>query len=241
MKKQTVSFQFDTMPAPFRPLRLTDAAAGVLLLAGIWGLLWQCLRPESVPGLLGLGALAALGLAAGLLLRWDRKWQRAALCGALLVLLAAGILLRSHISAALAGLGDLWGQWRFQQTGRYTPPYVGAGSVWWMLLPVGAVTGLAAGLVLRRRWRIWPAAACAAGLLALRLADLVPGGWWFTCFLLGVLLCFVQGSAIGRRAKAVTAGALALVLLMGLLPEGLSGGASPTALGRRLGDRKSVV
>lgn len=235
MKKQTVSFQFDTMPAPFRPLRLTDAAAGVLLLAGIWGLLWQCLRPESVPGLLGLGALAALGLAAGLLLRWDRKWQRAALCGALLVLLAAGILLRSHISAALAGLGDLWGQWRFQQTGRYTPPYVGAGSVWWMLLPVGAVTGLAAGLVLRRRWRIWPAAACAAGLLALRLADLVPGGWWFTCFLLGVLLCFVQGSAIGRRAKAVTAGALALVLLMGLLPEGLSGGASPTALGRRLG------
>lgn len=67
-------------------------------------------------GLLGLGALAALGLAAGLLLRWDRKWQRAALCGALLVLLAAGILLRSHISAALAGLGDLWGQWRFQQT-----------------------------------------------------------------------------------------------------------------------------
>ena len=119
MKKQTVSFQFDTMPAPFRPLRLTDAAAGVLLLAGIWGLLWQCLRPESVPGLLGLGALAALGLAAGLLLRWDRKWQRAALCGALLVLLAAGILLRSHISAALAGLGDLWGQWRFQQTGRY--------------------------------------------------------------------------------------------------------------------------
>ena len=118
MKKQTVSFQFDTMPAPFRPLRLTDAAAGVLLLAGIWGLLWQCLRPESVPGLLGLGALAALGLAAGLLLRWDRKWQRAALCGALLVLLAAGILLRSHISAALAGLGDLWGQGRFQQTGR---------------------------------------------------------------------------------------------------------------------------
>lgn len=109
MKKQTVSFQFDTMPAPFRPLRLTDAAAGVLLLAGIWGLLWQCLRPESVPGLLGLGALAALGLAAGLLLRWDRKWQRAALCGALLVLLAAGILLRSHISAALAGLGDLVG------------------------------------------------------------------------------------------------------------------------------------
>ena len=235
MKKQTVSFQFDTMPAPFRPLRLTDAAAGVLLLAGIWGLLWQCLRPESVPGLLGLGALAALGLAAGLLLRWDRKWQRAALCGALLVLLAAGILLRSHISAALAGLGDLWGQWRFQQTGRYTPPYVGAGSVWWMLLPVGAVTGLAAGLVLRQRWRIWPAAVCAAGLLALRLAGLVPGGWWFTCFLLGVLLCFVQGSAIGRRAKAVTAGALALVLLMGLLPEGLSGGASPTALGRRLG------
>ena len=56
MKKQTVSFQFDTTPAPFRPLRLTDAAAGVLLLAGIWGLLWQCLRPESVPGLLGLGA-----------------------------------------------------------------------------------------------------------------------------------------------------------------------------------------
>ena len=109
MKKQTVSFQFDTTPAPFRPLRPTDAAAGVLLLAGIWGLLWQCLRPESVPGLLALGALAALGLAAGLLLRWDRKWQRAALCGALLVLLAAGILLRSHISAALAGLGDLWG------------------------------------------------------------------------------------------------------------------------------------
>ena len=235
MKKQTVSFQFDTTPAPFRPLCPTDAAAGVLLLAGIWGLLWQCLRPESVPGLLGLGALAALGLAAGLLLRWDRKWQRAALCGALLVLLAAGILLRSHISAALAGLGDLWGQWRFQQTGRYTPPYVGAGSVWWMLLPVGAVTGLAAGLVLQQRWRIWPAAVCAAGLLALRLAGLVPGGWWFTCFLLGVLLCFVQGSAIGRRAKAVTAGALALVLLIGLLPEGLSGGASPTALGRRLG------
>ena len=235
MKKQTVSFQFDTTPAPFRPLRPTDAAAGVLLLAGIWGLLWQCLRPESVPGLLWLGALAALGLAAGLLLRWDRKWQRAALCGALLVLLAAGILLRSHISAALAGLGDLWGQWRFQQTGRYTPPYVGAGSVWWMLLPVGAVTGLAAGLVLRQRWRIWPAAVCAAGLLALRLAGLVPGGWWFTCFLLGVLLCFVQGSAIGRRAKAVTAGALALVLLIGLLPEGLSDGASPTTLGRRLG------
>ena len=129
MKKQTVSFQFDTVPAHSRPLHLTDAAAGVLLLAGIWGLLWQCLRPESVPGLLGLGALAALGLAAGLLLRWDRKWQRAALCGALLVLLAAGILLRSHISAALAGLGDLWGQWRFRQTGRYTPPYVGAGSV----------------------------------------------------------------------------------------------------------------
>ena len=74
MKKQTVSFQFDTMPAPFRPLRPTDAAAGVLLLAGIWGLLWQCLRPESVPGLLGLGALAGLGLAAGLLLQWDRKW-----------------------------------------------------------------------------------------------------------------------------------------------------------------------
>lgn len=235
MKKQTVSFQFDTTPAPFRPLRLTDAAAGVLLLAGIWGLLWQCLRPESVPGLLGLGALAALGLAAGLLLRWDRKWQRAALCGALLVLLAAGVLLRGHISAALAGLGDLWGQWRFQQTGRYTPPYVGAGSVWWLLLPMGAVMGLAAGLVLRRRWRIWPAAVCAAGLLALRLAGLVPGGWWFTCFLLGMLLCFVQGSAIGRRAKALTAGALALVLLMGLLPEGLSGGASPTALGRRLG------
>ena len=88
MKKQTVSFQFDTMPAPFRPLRLTDAAAGVLLLAGIWGLLWQCLRPEPMLGLLGLGALAALGLAAGLLLRWDRKWQRAALCGVLLVLLA---------------------------------------------------------------------------------------------------------------------------------------------------------
>ena len=170
-------------------------------------------------GLLGLGALAALGLAAGLLLRWDRKWQRAALCGVLLVLLAAGVLLRSHISAALAGLGDLWGQWRFQQTGRYTPPYVGAGSVWWMLLPVGAVTGLAAGLVLRQRWRIWPAAVCAAGLLTLRLAGLVPGGWWFACFLLGVLLCFVQGSAIGRRAKTITAGALALVLLMGLLPE----------------------
>ena len=32
MKKQTVSFQFDTTPAPFRPLRPTDAAAGVLLL-----------------------------------------------------------------------------------------------------------------------------------------------------------------------------------------------------------------
>lgn len=234
MKKQTVSFQFDTVPAHSRPLRPTDAAAGVLLLAGIWGLLWQCLRPEPMPGLLGLGALAALGLAAGLLLRWDRKWQRAALCGALLLLLAAGILLRSHIGAALAGLGDLWGQWRFQQTGRYTPPYVGAGSVWW-LLPMGAVTGLATGLVLRQRWRIWPAAVCAAGLLALRLAGLVPGGWWFACFLLGVLLCFVQGSAIGRRAKALTAGALALVLLMGLLPEGLSGGASPTALGRRLG------
>ena len=60
MKKQTVSFQFDTVPAHSRPLRPTDAAAGVLLLAGIWGLLWQCLRPESVPGLLGLGALAAL-------------------------------------------------------------------------------------------------------------------------------------------------------------------------------------
>ena len=45
----------------------------------------------------------------------------------------------------------------------------------------------------------------------------------------------MQGSAIGRRAKADTAGARALVLLMGLLPEGLSGGASPTALGRRLG------
>lgn len=73
------------------------------------------------------------------------------------------------------------------------------------------------------------------GLLALRLAGLVPGGWWFTCFLLGVLLCFVQGSAIGRRAKAVTAGALALVLLIGLLPEGLSGGASPTALGAAAG------
>lgn len=125
MKKQTVSFQFDTTPAPFRPLCPTDAAAGVLLLAGIWGLLWQCLRPESVPGLLGLGALAALGLAAGLLLRWDRKWQRAALCGALLVLLAAGILLRSHISAALAGLGDLWGQWRFQQTGGTRRPMWG--------------------------------------------------------------------------------------------------------------------
>ena len=235
MKKQTVSFQFDTVPAHSRPLRPTDAAAGVLLLAGIWGLLWQCLRPEPMLGLLGLGALAALGLAAGLLLRWDRKWQRAALCGALLVLLAAGVLLRSHISAALAGLGDLWGQWRFQQTGRYTPPYVGAGSVWWLLLPMGAVTGLAAGLVLRQRWRIWPAAACAAGLLTLRLAGLVPGGWWFTCFLLGALLCFVQGSAIGRRAKAITAGALVLVLLLGLLPEALSGGASPTALGRRLG------
>lgn len=117
------------------------------------------------------------------------------------MLLAAGVLLRGHISAALAGLGDLWGQWRFQQTGRYTPPYVGAGSVWWLLLPTGAVTGLAAGLVLRQRWRIWPTAVCAAGLLALRLAGLVPGGWWFTCFLLGVLLCFVQGSAIGRRAK----------------------------------------
>ena len=60
MKKQTVSFQFDTTPAPFRPLRPTDAAAGVLLLAGIWGLLWQCLRPEPMLGLLGLGALAAL-------------------------------------------------------------------------------------------------------------------------------------------------------------------------------------
>ena len=69
MKKQTVSFQFDTTPAPFRPLRPTDAAAGVLLLAGIWGLLWQCLRPEPMLGLLGLGALAALGLAAGLLLK----------------------------------------------------------------------------------------------------------------------------------------------------------------------------
>ena len=160
MNKLTGSFQFDTVPAHSRPLRPTDAAAGVLLLAGIWGLLWQCLRPEPMPGLLGLGALAALGLAAGLLLRWDRKWQRAALCGALLLLLAAGILLRSHIGAALAGLGDLWGQWRFQQTGRYTPPYVGAGSVWW-LLPMGAVTGLATGLVLRQRWRIWPAAVCA--------------------------------------------------------------------------------
>ena len=33
MKKQTVSFQFDTVPAHSRPLRPTDAAAGVLLLA----------------------------------------------------------------------------------------------------------------------------------------------------------------------------------------------------------------
>ena len=90
MKKQTVSFQFDTVPAHSRPLHLTDAAAGVLLLAGIWGLLWQCLRPESVPGLLGLGALAALGLAAGLLLRWDRKWQ-------------AGCPLRSAAGAAGGG------------------------------------------------------------------------------------------------------------------------------------------
>ena len=201
MKKTDCFIQFDTTPAPFRPLCPTDAAAGVLLLAGIWGLLWQCLRPESVPGLLGLGALAALGLAAGLLLRWDRKWRRGCPSAGFAGAVGGGHTAAEPHQRCSGGTGRLVGPVALSAD-RAVRRLCGGGSVWWICCLWGAVTGLAAGLVLRQRWRIWPAAACAAGLLALRLAGLVPGGWWFTCFLLGCCCALLQGSAIGRRAKA---------------------------------------
>ncbi|MFR5386034.1 MAG: hypothetical protein ACLTGT_03170 [Oscillospiraceae bacterium] len=83
--------------------------------------------------------------------------------------------------------------------------------------------------MLRQRWRYGRRLLCRRTAGA-AFGGLVPG---LVVYLLpaGVLLCFVQGSAIGRRAKTITAGALVLVLLIGLLPEGLSGGASPRRWG----------
>lgn len=234
MKKQTVSFQFDTTPAPFRPLCPTDAAAGVLLLAGIWGLLWQCRARNRCRACWGWAlwrrwallrdcCCGGIGNGSGLpsAERCWCCWRRAYCCGATSALLwrdwetcgASGAFSRPAVHAALCGGGQRLVD--AAACGGCNGPCCGS-------CAAAALADMAGG-----RLRSRTAGAASGGPCA--------GGWWFTCFLLGVLLCFVQGSAIGRRAKAVTAGALALVLLIGLLPEGLSGGASPTALGRRLG------
>lgn len=184
MKKQTVSFQFDTMPAPFRPLRLTDAAAGVLLLAGIWGLLWQCLRPEPMLGLLGLGALAALALRRACCCGgtengsvWPSAeccwccWRRACCCGA-----TSALLWRGWETCGVSGAFS-------RPDGTRRPMWGGQ-----RLVAAAAYGG-------RNRPCRGPCAAAAladmaGGCLCRRTADTASGGpcaggWWFTCFLLG--------------------------------------------------------
>ena len=232
MKRQDVSFQLNQTPQQKRPPSLADVLAGVLLLTGLWGLTWQCLHPEPLLMALPAGVLTAAGLGAGLLLRWDKALHRYGVWAGLLVLLALGLALRSRVTGALAGLGNLAADWRFLTSGSYMPPYLDAGDVWWLLLPAGVAIGFLMGLLLRLRQRVWWMAALAAGILTLRLAGFVPGGWFFACAIAGALVGFARPAAAGRKTGRAVAGLLALVLLAGIVLEGLAAGTvQPSALG----------
>ena len=232
MKRQDVSFQLNQTPQQKRPPSLADVLAGVLLLTGLWGLAWQCLHPEPLLMALPAGVLTAAGLGAGLLLRWDKALHRYGVWAGLLVLLALGLALRSRVTGALAGLGNLAADWRFLTSGSYMPPYLDAGDVWWLLLPAGVAIGFLMGLLLRLRQRVWWMAALAAGILTLRLAGFVPGGWFFACAMAGALVGFARPAAAGRKTGRAVAGLLALVLLAGIVLEGLAAGTvQPSALG----------
>lgn len=229
MKNREVSFQWKPAKMQRCGASLTDVLAGAVLLTGIEGLAWQCLRPQpllAVPAAL----LTAAGLGAGVLLRWEKRWQRLTLCGVLLVLLAAGLLCRGQVAASMAALGNLAANHRFLTTGVYTPPYEAAGNVWLVLLPLGALLGFGVGLLLRLRRRTVAAAVCGLAAVALRATGFLSGGWFFACLLLGALLFFARPVARGR-GKAVAAALLALTLLAGIVPEGLSASAATAGSG----------
>lgn len=233
MKKQTVSFQFDTTPAPIQA-SVPHGCGGGRAAAG------RHMGPAVAMPAPGIGAGPA---GAG------RSGGAGPCCGTAAAVgseMAAGCPLRSAAGAVggghtaaephqrcSGGTGRLVGPVALSADRAVHAALCGGGQRLVDAAACGGCNGPCCGSCAAAAL-----ADMAGGRLRSRTAGAASGGpcaggWWFTCFLLGVLLCFVQGSAIGRRAKAVTAGALALVLLIGLLPEGLSGGASPTALGRR--------
>ena len=194
MKKQinslTIKPNNDPPEAAARQ-RLALLAPGCLLLAGFWGLLWQELSLD-MPW---LALLAVPALLAGLLLRWDRKWQALTLSGALVLAVIGGFLFREGLTASVAALLERLEYWRFLRTGVYSPGYEAAGSMTAAVCLGALFSGFAAAWLLRAKIPV----------------GLVESGWWLALWLLGVLL-ILAGYASGRGKALILASGVALGL-----------------------------
>lgn len=224
MKRQE-SLTIKQVPAQPERRVLCLLPAGILLLTGFWGTVWQWLSPaQSGWQLLWLLLAAGALLALCLLFRPEKRLHRIAAFAALLALLAAALLLRGELSAAAAAVGNLAKQRLFLQTGRYALPYENTGNFLWLLLPAAALSGALCGLCLRCRWGGMVFALLGAALLALQIAGLLPVGWCFAAYLTGVLLRFLHERPKKRLLLSGAAVLLALALagtamLPGLVPE----------------------
>lgn len=235
MKRQE-SLTIKQLPAQPERHALCLLPAGILLLAGAWGTVWQWLSPAQSGWQLLLLLLSAWALLAlCLLLRPEKRLHRIAALAALLALLALALLLREELSAAAAGVGNLAKRRLFLQTGRYALPYENAGSILWLLFPAAALSGALCGLCLRCSWGGAVFSLLAAALFALQIGGLLPAGWFFAVLLTGVLLSFLRGRPKKRLLLSGAAVLLALALagtamLPGLVAE--NGGGFARALHR---------
>ena len=188
--------------------RLSLLIPGCCLLAGFWGMLVQ----ELVLGMQWLFVLlpAIVALAAGLVLRWEKKWQALTVIGALILTIAVGVLFSGSLSSGIAGLMEKVGFWWFLRTGSYRPGYEGTGSIPVVILIGSVGSGFVTAWLLRMKKPILQLILTMA-VLVVWMTGLLQCGWWLALYLLGALLTIAVCSS--GHGKALTfSGAVALIL-----------------------------
>lgn len=179
-----------------------------------------------------LPAIAAL--AAGLMLRWEKKWQSLTVIGMLILAITAGVLFSGKLSSGIAGLLEKGNRWWFLRTGNYKPGYENAGSIAPVLLTGAVCSGFVTAWLLRMKKPILPMILTVA-VLVVWMTGLLQWGWWLAIYLLGTLLTFAAYSS--GHGKALTfSGAVAFSLAIVITGTTLLTGVAPakTELGARL-------
>lgn len=181
---------------------------GILILTGLWCVLWQEWSLGSYGLLMIVPAWFTLYL--GICLNWEKKWQSIYVVGMLAILIVLCVVLKKEISGSIAALMEKVSYWKLIRTGTYTVPYETTGDLTTILFIFAGLSGFFVAGMLKAKT---PIALFLLTILVLIswMCSLVENGWFIGIYMLGVLIGFAK-HASGLGKSLYYSGVISVVL-----------------------------